>query len=730
MPGDEKFLPTDLDLQITDIYGSDNNFASEEDTTKELKEIGRTVYDRYASDREPYETIWKIVDNMYKSEQNRTLAEDKMALPDSSALRSTAGSTLFYRTVNQFTAHYMSVYLSKPLPFKYYPIMNSSRFESSEEARQQAENHDIMARWALKRGRDGKVTPEMAMLIYKYGGYGEMVFWNQKLRNVKTQIPQYIEDIDPTTGEINVVLGEVKTEETLKVVDTFPEFRPFPIWNLYVDPAVGEIQDQNWVFLVDVIPLATIINGVRTGEYDPDQVKLITEKHFWDGAIGGEHREDEQTAEGLASSTDTTRTGMFLRWNVFCNVPIDDSGKWDAKKNSPEAYWFTSIGNAVDESIPIKLEKNRDPDGEVPISWVNCMPGEPDTFYRMAPGQAIRSNYAVESTLKNQILDEQSANLLAPLIFNESAFPTITDFTFDGSPWPTDSSDPDKTWSRPSIGGNSQGALGLLGYIRDDSKEALAFDRQFTGEGLGSRASASEANNVFRLSSQPPLNMIRYIMSQREYFRARKIKSYMEAFGDPEMIIAVTDDSSAIVPVSLGDIHGEFDIEINIVDEFQDNILHQQSFNEMVGIISQSPELLQRTDMDEMLRAMWEVRKLPGSRFVKPPQDFDAKGKADEENRAMMTNGTAIEPIDGQNHNVHLVSHRAELMRWAAVEGKTENPMAANIPILRQHVALTEQLAGGGAGGGSAPVGDRNQPEGPAVGNALAGPLGALAGGQ
>lgn len=734
---DVKLLPRDMEFELSphapEITNFATDYASEGDPNiTSLVKVSTEVFERYESEREPYEAVWKVLHYMWTCAQNRAIATDERVVganaSDQLRERAESGSTQFFRMVNQFAAQYMSVYLSRNTPWKYSPIINRNIFESSEEARTQAENYDIASRWVLKRNDDGVKTLDFATLAYLYGGYPEMVFMRQ--RSARRTITQPVfEDVqDPTTGEVrSVATGETEEVEEEFLVESFPEFKTFSIWNMYIDVNVGSMRDQDWVYLVDPITLTEAIEMARMGEYDIEKLKLLERAHYWDGNIGGEHKDDERSSEGLDSSTNPTDTGMILRWNIFANVPIDEDGVFDSSKNVPKRHWITILGNRPDDGVVVKVERNVDPDDEVPVNFTNCLPGPPDSFYHIAPGQAIRSNYSIECTIKNQIVDEATSDLNAPIILKQGAFPNQTAFTWDGGTWECIGS-PKDSWDRPTSGNASQFAIQFLQLLEEDSRRALAFDPSFVGEGLGSRASANEFSSVRQSSQAPHLSMVRYMMAQRERWRARKIKSYTDHFIPPEQIIAITDDANHFRPIQIGDLHGEFDIEINIVDEFESSIAKRQSINEAIAIVGQDPDFKANTEVPELLMELFTALKLPAARLVTPPQDADAISIARNENTRIIQNGEAVRPQPGQNHNVHLVQHKQEALRWEGIPIESDPRVANAQTLLKQHIDETSLLAQSegatptGGGGNGAPIsrGQRNATEGEAEGNSIA----------
>ena len=455
----------------------------------------------------------------------------------------------------------------------------------------------------------------------------------------------------------------------------------------------------------------------------------LKRRHLWDG-VEGHNTDTEQTSQGLASTTVPYDTGMWLVWEVFMftdtpNKPGD---------SLPASWHATIIGNDLDFSsgICVNLEPNRDPRKKVPIHMSHASPGDSGRLYHQAPGEVIRSNYSTECSLKGQIVDEGSNALLAPDIIREDAFSGKTSFAYDGNPW-ISNMPVSESIMRHRTGQASQQAIPLLGWISDDSQRALNLDKQFTGEGLGSRASSQEAGTVFRNSAQPILAKIRYAMNHGLYWKAEQILIYGYAFAKESTVYAITDDRGISKTFQIkGDMNRAFDIEINIVDEFENDVLKKQALNEKLAIVSQNPELLKHIDVEEMLRAIFEVDKLQSSKFIIPGVDADAGQIAEMENAGFIA-GTYVSPQPGQNHRKHKVSHHALFIQLQGFEPEelVANGMNADtVTLLQQHEEETDfMIQQEQQGSGSAPAGQRNESEGEAQGNQIAALSGAAAGG-
>jgi hypothetical protein len=726
----DPFIPIDIEL---DAETNDRNIAGlkEEEVDDKFIAASKTEFDRFASERTEYETVWKVLDNMWKCAQNQTIVAEETGKgankPSTNTERANTGATILYRMVNQGAAMFTAVRLSKDSPFQYTPIVNKRVQGSDQEMSKAAEKHNIMARWTMKKDDQDTKAMDFAIDLYKYANVAEMIFWKEEMRKKIISVPEFEEELQLDGTFIMREVGRTLREEVVPIA-SFASVEQIPLRNVYADINIGDIQKQNCVIILDIVSISEIIEEVRKGEYSKDQFVKLTNDHMWDGSLGSD-AEERQKAEGHESTNPPSNTNKYLRFSIFHFVPIAE-GVWDEGKNVPAIHHGIVIGNTIDGGVLMKLERNRDPMDMIPIHITKGKPGFRNSMYAMAFGQAIRSNYSVECTLKNQVIDEVALNLDAPILIQEGNIQNETSFEYDRGPWFCQ--DTNTAMGRaPAPNGVTAVALQLLDWIKNDSQTATGYDKPFTGESFGARTSALESGNIFRSAQQPHLADIRYGM-KRERWYANGIKSYTEAFGSAEQIMSITDDNGNITTVAPGELKGEFDIEINIVDEFEDSALRSQSLNEMLGIIGQFPQFLERTNIEEFLFLMYEEKKLPASRLVHPTHDFDSLEAAERAVQTML-GGTYVQPQPNQNHSLHISVVQAEFLRWRHLNvnqaGLTneEKQMIANAQLfLPQHLEQRKLMIQ--SQNAPAPAGQQNQTEGEAQSNPVAGLQGGIQG--
>jgi hypothetical protein len=499
-----------------------------------------------------------------------------------------------------------------------------------------------------------------------------------------------------------------------------------PWESLFADRMIGDINDGNCVIVQSFTNVSGLMDGVRSEYYSEDAVKEIREDkamYAWDGSSGTEQQTDRFDNQGHTFSS-TKASDQFLQWDIYLRAPIEN-GKWK-EDGVPEWYWGTIIGNDIKKGKIIRLERNPDPDDEVPIKMIHLFPDDSDTLYHVMMSQILRSNYSVECTLKNQAIDNISMVNNPPIMAVEGMH-RVRDFRFKaGALWPVDDINAIKEFS---VRDTTQSTAGLLNLVESDSMRAAQLGPSQMDEFAGSRTSASEAIAVNRNSMQPQLMQVRYVLEQFLPWYGSKLRSYWQAFSYPEQVLRLTDEPK-YTQVRPKDIYGEFDVEVNIVDEYEDSALELQKINNILMTVASSPMLIQsqthQLNVGELIRRWLEKQRITGiGKIVMPAMGVDASRVAKLENIAIVENGMYDRPQMGENHQIHLSEHTGERIRWNGIED--QNP---NVALLDQHIAETrflmeqEQMS---AAMQQAPAGTQNQTEGEAVGNEVAGLMGGMA---
>ncbi len=706
------------------------NFADDESLVAKARAVAVARYEHNKSNRFAYEEIWRLADDMYKTGQNAAIRERERQRHDRQGTETAEtrylsltkaykkGSTLFFRQVRTLTAQIVSVLQSKPDPYKYTPIYGCDTFASEDQANDQAEQHNLLARWARKKDKFDRKAIDLIFLLMKYGNYPICVGWNshKAVRTIRT--PIYGPKTDP--NEDPVIVGwEFKRD--IKTVENQPSLGIVPIENFWADPAVGDIQKQSCICVDDYVPLSTIQqNEIANGFYL--NTGKLTMADQWGGSRDDSQIEEQRaTSAGLVAETVRTDTGLFKVTDVYLTLPVTDDGVWDDKAPQ-QKWWLTFVGNSIDDAVCVRFERNPDPDDEWPFEMLHALPDDSGKLYHFGYAQALRGDFDEQCTTRQQLIDNRTLQNNKPLkCIQGEVFSTNLRFGKDKVYWV----EKDNSVTEFNVTDIQQNGLLHLKYFDDDANRAAGTDKPLMGEYAGARTSATESSIVSQNSANPHIMLAKYVLHTFLEFHARKNLGLWHLYGDNDMVLSLT-EKNIQRKINPGELFGEFDVEINLVDEFEQNALNIQTMTQALQTLVPlfAPVMdLPKVGSDAFGKI---VKGIDVSQWFKPNGNKDAIQLADHENRAMLDAGTVVAPQLGEAHDVHLSRHEAERMKWKGAEDSNQN-----VAILIRHIEQTKYLKtveGAMASQASqmpnAMTG--NQTPGEASGNAMAGALGAM----
>lgn len=706
------------------------NFADDAELVAKARDLAVAGYEHNKANRFAYEEVWRLADDMYKTGQNAAIRERERQRTDRQANEGTdardqnltkaykKGSTLFFRQVRTLTAQIVSVLQSKPDPYKYTPIYGCDTFASEDQANDQAEQHNLLARWARKKDKFDRKAIDLIFLLMKYGNYPICVGWNSHKARRVVRTPIY--GAPASEGEDPVIVGW-EFVDSIKTVENQPSLGIIPIENFWADPAVGDIQKQSCICVDDYVPLSTIQqNEIANGFYL--NTGGLTMADQWGGARDDNQIEEQRTtSDGIVSDMNRMDTGLFKVTDVYLNLPVTADGRWDDKAPH-QKYWLTFVGNSLDNAVCVRFERNPDPDDEWPFEMLHALPDDSGKLYHFGYAQALRGDFEEQSTTRQQLIDNRTLQNNKPLkAIQGEVFTTNLRFGKDKVYWV----EKDNSISEFQVTDIQQNGLLHLQYFDEDANRAAGTDKPLMGEYAGARTSATESSIVSQNSANPHIMLAKYVLHTFLEFHARKSLGLWHQYGDNDMVQSIT-EKNIQRKINPGELFGEYDVEINLVDEFEQNALNIQTMTQAVQALV--PLFAPVMDLPKVGADVFGkiVKGIDVSQWFRPNGNKDAIQLADHENRAMLDSGIVASPAPGEAHDVHLSRHEAERMKWKGAE--ESNP---NVAILMRHIEQTKylktvegQMAAQASQLPNAMTG--NQTPGEATGNAMAGAMGAL----
>lgn len=659
------------------------SYLDNKELTQSAIKDAASAFNNYASARKDYETIWKTSDYMYKCAQNRSIAKserEKGANLADNAERANTGSTLFYRQVNQLHSSATAILRSQDVPLKFKPIINEGVFLSPQDGMQQSDQWNCLLKWNLKQDDFPLKSAAALFGVTKYGNIPVLVEWvrREELRSRFEPVHEIV--INPATGEPEVV--QTGLEEVTKPVTTknYFSFRTLQIDSLFADPYIPNLNDQNVVVVLTLNNKATLLERAKAGIYDLEITKNLGPQQMWDGTTNKPLLQEKLKNEGITNTTSGSDSKLFLTYDIFIRYPIVD-GKFNEVEGDHDWRLITVVGNTIENGTVLRFDDNEDPDHELPIYMIHDKMDDEDFLYHMSRAQAVRSNYSVECTLKNQMIDNGALANRPPMKEIEGGV-RGTDRTWN--PNATFIMDTQESLMPMPVSLLGQHNSLLLEYIKSDTKTALNTDNLMMGESAGARTSAYEISKLDKYSSTPHLVDVEYVLYQFLTFYGRKFLSYWRKYRLPEQVLAITDEN-ILKEIKPDNLHGEFDIEIDIVNEYQADMVDSAALDKALTMITQNPAFTANVDVAELLTEWFKKNHLHYTKIIRRPLDSDATEMATAEN-VMMMEGIPVHPKQGENDQIHINVHKSERIQYDGVEAKFPN-----VVLLDQHIAETEQ---------------------------------------
>jgi len=715
MADNDAFVPEDLEIVEEPIIQDELevlNLADDEELVEKVLEHVDYYYTKYQADRDELKDLWEVADYMFKTGQNASLAETerkRLDRQDDSLTQTKAqkcGSTLFYRQVVSIASYLVSVLNSKKDPFTFKSRYNPEIFESYEQADELANQHNLLMRWT--RDADGFDTMAIDLLfqLIKYGNLPIYMSWKRKSSDI---LDRY---------------SNGKLERRRILTDNRPTLSWILNENFYADQNIGNIQDQNLILVKSLANIATLYQGKREGEYM--NVDNIDKANLYQGS-DDDFRETKEDNAGYGSNTSDSNTGLLLQFDVHALLPIDPTkpkGKrWDEEKFEPKKYWVTIVTDSdPSKGICLRIERNRDPDDEYPFEMLNSIPDDTDKLYGLSLAQVLRGNYTEATVAKEQYIDQKTLATNKPLMMKRGEV-----YCDDGEL----KYEQDRIYNVENKDSISEfqmapvnEPLAFLNYIDGDSDEAAFSNAVFRGEAMGGRTSSSEAVNALDSSTRPHAMMAKYVLHKLLKFYAKKGVRYWHVYGDENQVLQISDETLHPV-IRPAELFGDFNVELTIVDEYEQNIMQQQSYTFAAQNII--PMFQQFLDMRGIAKDVFEkILHWDVTRYILPDIKDESINRARIAINSMMNEGVYIPPRPSDDLEAVLLEAKGERIEYRGVED--EYP---NVALLDRYIAEVEQLKEQKQTQAPQPVAPSgNETPGEVVGNQIAAEQGEVLGPQ
>ena len=686
------------------------DLTGNEETLKRVRAMAAGKLTQYESDRSDLEERWKDADYMWACGINTT----KRGTDQTDDTRADCGDGIFFRQIRTLASQDLAILFSGPDMFTIVPPENPNVEMSDEAFNEMANQRNMLAHYTRKQD---DLDRKMFDLMFSRRIYGNQLLictWDKQVKSVIQKTP---------TGEHDKNGNPMfKWERKDVVVKDCPSLTAWPIEDAYLDRFIGDIQRQNCIVLASLADSSLLHSRAAAGEYSG--IDKVTKAHFWDGttrvSTEGEAdlRETQMANRGEDNTADDSRTGQFRIFDVWIKVPINDDGEWDDHV-APQWHWFTFV-HSIRTGPCIRAQDNPDPDGEFPGFMDHVYPDAVDLAYHIGDSVIVKPSFDEKVTRKNQLYDNLHLMNNRPLVAVQGAvFSADLTYSQEKVLWV----EHQDALREMDVKDTSGSALPILQYTDDDLNGTVGTDRPIVGEPLGSRTSATESERVYQNASKPHLMLAKYNFLGGLAWYARKFMRLWDVFGDPDRIIRVTREKVKY-EVRVGDLFGNFDVEVKLVDEFEESQVQNQNLSFIIQTVI--PNFMDQIEKKPFLKAIFKRFKFDPTEFLKMHEDVDAAYFARLRIEAMMEEGTYDPPRPDENLEAHLRETEGYLAQFRGIdispENVSEDPRLVNLPLVEQYAEELKFLIKqrGQQSGLQVGLGPQNQSEGEAAGNAIA----------
>jgi hypothetical protein len=652
-----------------------------EELDKKVKDFLAPLFAQFKSDRETdIDALYRLADDMYQGRQSIALDDTERAegLNTTWKTRARPGSTTFHRGCNQFAAIATRIVNSQTIPFKYVPIANDAVFNSSEDAFTMASQFNSVAQWVWSNDDMRAKAFPLFVSLAKY-----------------TNVPlvSYMREETVKVAEPSLEGKPVYKKKKLSI----PSVKVMPWESVFGDMYGGDIQDQQALFVEAITPMHNLMK--RSSNFSKEQWDKFLEDradYQWDASSGTDQKADRAT--NLDQDYSPSGENKYMLREAYAWMPIE-KGAWNDEAKELALFRVRIVGNDISSGMILSLVTDFDPDGEIPMLMLHSKPDDEDKLYHSSTAGLCRSLYSIKCSLMGLLCDNVANRNNPKRLVNKLAVET-------------ENLDDEDTWF---CNGNIEGAvkefapgdatnvlLPAMDAVDNEWMLAMNLYPNSIGQSFGGRTAATEILNIKNQAQAPQLFQIGYAVEQFLRWYARKLKSHIESSMPKDMVIAISDEAGKYQKIAIKDLYGDFDVDVSVVSEFQDNEVLANKMMEMIRSIGQSPTLMEsdthQVDIGEMLRDLMKWMGLPSaSRYILPAQGQDARTRQKEEIVRMMPaamggNDETIDPQANENHKMHIAECDAVILQWKPLlmdpSGAWVNDKL--IPHREQHALMME----------------------------------------
>lgn len=645
------------------------NWAEKKEVTAQVVELARKYFQKFQtqSARTRFEErmkradqIFQMSENQSKQTKNKTDVEID-TVPD-----------IGYRVLRAITSNELDILYPENKPSYIYEADDTIDPVERGDAEYAAEQWNQLASYTKEVDHRFETMHKMLWSVNKYSTLVIGIEWNEETHTVKERYAKKRSD-----SGIPTEIGWRTKDKTR----AFPSWKVFDMKDVWFDANIDDMQKQQCVIVRSYPILDDIIKGQQRGYYK--NAAKIKPGHFYHSQGRSSVLSDRRVNAGSSGDEDTA-TGELDRFDVFIRVPIDENGKYAPKKMYSSWHWLTVLGYLdSNDTLCIRLNPLAFNDGEIPLKIIHSHPDDIGAFHRGYLDFIEPAWNEYKTTLDEWFQNKELVNN-APwkmekgaLLNDDKRFGHHKIFQMAYGKF--------EKLERFRVPPNTSDIQPFISYLEARIQDAAGVNNPFLGQGLGSRASASEARNVFEQAIKPATQKMRYIASQIKWL-AEKDVFYWQQFSSLDMCVAITGHEivNIIKPTTL---YGNVRVKVVSISESIKTIMKQQEQDRFLATTFPLIVQLLGRDALSVIAPIYEDRGIPLMQFVPQPQEADAIHVAMSENIGLLDDGIWDEPKMGENNDIHLRIHRPAYVRAKADPEKD----STKLNMMDLHIKIHEQ---------------------------------------
>lgn len=555
---------------------------------------------------------------------------------------------------------------------------------------------------------------KLSELLYSTAGYANHAVeygWKRKVQNIKTRkVATLLRDDE--TGEERIMKTEFRNEE---IVEEYPTMDIFAVSDLVCDLTLPDIQSQECVFRLWDAPRHEVETFGRLGEYKNLKKLRNNSSVVQRNSERIELDDDKQTNAGQ-SADDVASENVQLA-TIWCRLPIDvkkitkngaKAGAWD--ENATTSLFKVVLAGdpaATSNAVVLLCEQSRLPVDMIPIDVVHSHRDNKGLLHDGFLQKSVPIYHTINS-LWNMGVDNVHKAVHAPMVaeFGQLQTPPT------GLVWKNTNGN-QIIWKNAGASKDALVQLDtkdmtgvIMPWIQTLEKQwddIFGITDPVRGQALGSRTSASEAQNVNDKAMQPILSWARYVLNQilpNMLFWDMHLSRY---FADPtkEKAILQGDRIHLIRPAELV---GDAIIRVTAIDRFERDVLKQAEQSDFIQkMFPMLQPILSREGQIKLASDLLKSRKIDtDGLFPAENKTGDAQTMAVLESQSMLSGGEWDQPQPDEDHATHLKVHEDMQRMYDLMPDKipeVSNMHKAHIEMTKQMLAQQEAQAAQFSGG-------------------------------